>query len=167
MARRYTTAQELEALFPKVVSTISFTQAEINEIFVTKAEADIDTAISGRYTLPFSSTPPLIRSLAQDLTLYYIARRFFTQNAKDKNEWVDDYRTNAFEMLEKLRDGKINLLNSSKEIISTRTDQTQIWSDATDTTDYNPTMDERDAILQRTDPRLLDDLQDRDDNADI
>jgi len=167
MANRYTNAQELEALFPKIVSITSFTQAEINEIFVTKAEADIDTVLSGRYSLPFSSTPPLIRSLAQDLSVYYVARRFYTQNAKDKNDWVDDFRTNAFDMLEKLREGEMNLLNSSKEVISTRTDLTQVWSNVTDTTDYNPTMDERDEIMQRVDPRLLDDLQDRDDEADF
>jgi phage gp36-like protein len=166
MANRYTNAQELELLFPKIIST-SLTKADINEIFVTKAEADIDAAVSGRYTLPFSSTPPLVRNIAQDLTMYYVARRMYTQNAKDKNDWVDDFRANAFDILDKIREGEINLITSSKEIISTRTDQVQIWSDASDTTDYNPTMDERDQILQRVDPRLLDDLQDRDDNADI
>ena len=166
MASRYTNAQELELLFPKIVST-SITQADINDLFVSKAESDIDAAISERYSLPFSSTPPLIRSLAQDLTMYYIARRMYTQNKKDKNDWVDDFRTNAFDMLEKLQKGEMNLLNSSKEVIATRTDLTQIWSTNTDTTDYNPTMDERDPVLQRVDPRKIDDLNDRDDEADF
>lgn len=166
MAVRYTNAQELELLFPKITST-SITQADINDLFVTKAEADIDAAISERYTLPFSSIPPLIRSLAQDLTMYYVARRMYTKNKKDKNDWVDDFRTNAFDVLEKLREGEMNLINSSKEVISTRTDLTQVWSNVTDTTDYNPTMDERDEVLQRVDPRKIDDLNDQDDAADF
>lgn len=167
MATRYTKAQELKLLFPKLDTGTSLTNTHINDIFVTKAEADIDSAVSKRYSLPFSSTPPLIKSLAQDLTMYYIARRYFTQNKKDKNDWVTEYRTNAFEVLDDLAKGDMLLLDGSKQVISARTDQNQIWSNVTDTTDYNPTMDERDPSSQRIDPRKLDDLDEVDDEADL
>lgn len=42
---------------------------------IADADAEIDAAIGGRYTLPLASTPAIIRRISVDLTLYNLYSR--------------------------------------------------------------------------------------------
>lgn len=159
---RYTSFEDIKILFPKVSQT-SLTAAQANGIFISKAENEIDGRLAVKYSIPFSSgaVPGLIKSMAQDLSFYYIGRRFFTQTVKDKNPWIATYKEDVDELIKSILDGDTVIVDNSGSIIDTRTDQSQIWSN---TTEYKPTFDHRDQTLQRIDPDRLEDEQDADDS---
>jgi len=157
----YTSFQELKVLYPKI-DTLSLSTANVHGIYISKAEAEIHAWLSKKYTVPFTSSniPPLIKSIAQDLSMYYLLRRIYTQNKKDLNPWVDEWKY-ARDMLKSLAEGDLLLTGNSGEVIDARTDQMQIWSN---TTNYKPTMDNRAAESQRVNPDRLEDEQDEDDS---
>jgi phage gp36-like protein len=158
----YTTFQELKQLYPKI-DTISLTSANINELFIAKAEGEINAKLASRYTVPFSrdAVPLVIKSIAQDISLYFILRRLYTQNKKDKNPWLDEWKE-AREMLDELAKGTMTLVDNSGAVIGQSTTQMKIWSNVTD---FNPAMDHRDVTKQRIDPDRLEQEEDDDDSA--
>jgi hypothetical protein len=158
----YTSFNELKELYPKIDS-LSLSTANIHGIYVSKAEGYIHSKLAKMYTVPFTSSniPPLVKSISQDLSMYYILRRIYTQNKKDKNPWIDEWKL-AIDILDELASGEMVLVDNSGEVISARTDQTQIWSNVTD---YKPTMDHRGPEWQRVDPDRLEDEDDADNNG--
>jgi len=157
----YTSFEEIKQLYPKF-EIVSLTTANVHGIYVLKAEGEINAKLANRYTVPFSrdNVPPVIKSIAQDLTAWYLLIRVYTQNKKDKNPWPDEWKKNADDLLEKLADGTMSLVDNSGNILGQSTSQMKIWSN---TTDYNPAMDHRDSIEQRIDPDRIDDERDDDD----
>lgn len=150
----YTSWQELKLLFP-LLSTTSLTSAQVHGTFVAKAEGIINGRLAKKYTVPFSPAPQQVKSMAQDLSFYYIMRRFFTQHAKkDDNEWLENYKTDVMDELIAINEGAAVIVDNSGSIIDVRTDQQQLWSDVED---YNPTMDNRNEIAQRIDPERIED----------
>jgi phage gp36-like protein len=151
---QYTNFDELVELYPKI-STVSLTSANIHGIYISKAEGEINAKLAMRYTVPFSSdnVPPIIKSIAQDISMYYLLRRIYTQNKKDKNPWLEEWKA-ARDLLDELAKGESILVDNSGIALDTRTDQQQIWSS---TSTYKPAMDHREPIFQRIDPDRLDD----------
>ena len=158
----YTSFQELKVLYPKI-DTISLSTANVHGIYVSKAEGLIHSKLAKMYSVPFTSTniPPIIKSISQDISMYYLLRRIYTQNKKDENPWVDEWKM-AIDMLDELASGEMILVDNSGAVISARTDQTQIWSNVTD---YKPAMDHRGPEWQRVDPDRLQDENDDDDDS--
>lgn len=158
----YTSFEELKQLYPKI-DTISLTSANVHEIFISKAEGEINAKLANRYTVPFSrdAVPGVIKSIAQDLSMYFILRRVYTQNKKDKNPWLDEWK-DARDMLDKLAEGTMVLVDNSGTVIGQSISQMKIWSNVTD---FNPAMDHRGAEKQRIDPDRLEQEEDDDDSA--
>lgn len=156
----YTSWNDLKVLFPQL-STTSLTAAQAHGIFVAKAEGIINGRLAKKYSVPFSPAPQQIKSMAQDLSFYYIGRRFFTQHAKkDDNDWLVSYRDDTMEELKAIMEGNAVIVDNSGSVIGVRTDQEQIWSDVTD---FNPTMDNRDEVNQRIDPDRIEQEFENDD----
>jgi len=82
---------------------------EVDADVVTRAIADADATIDahcqGRYSVPLSPVPAMIRAVSVDMTIYNLLSR--------KNEEVpksrDDRNRNAIRFLERVADGKIQL----------------------------------------------------------
>jgi len=53
----------------------------VNSSFIVGAEAEVDARLAGRYTVPFSSTPPLVKDLCIDLVYCKMTSR---QDSSDK-----------------------------------------------------------------------------------
>jgi phage gp36-like protein len=150
----YTSWEELKSLFPRL-DTTSLDAAQVHGTFIAKAEGMINGRLAKKYTVPFSPAPQQVKSMAQDLSFYYIMRRFYTQHAKkDENSWLENYREGVIEELKAINDGSAVIIDNSGSIIDVRTDQQQLWSDVED---YNPTMDNRNEIAQRIDPERIED----------
>jgi len=72
---------------------------------IADADATIDTYCQGRYTVPLSPVPAMIRAVSVDMAIYNLLSR--------KNEEVPKTRAernhNALRFLERVADGKIQL----------------------------------------------------------
>lgn len=77
-----------------------------------KAADIIDGFLRGRYTLPLSSSPPLITSIACDLTIYYLYERRFGLNMP---ETLQKRYENSMKLLKGIQSGMILLGIESSE----------------------------------------------------
>jgi phage gp36-like protein len=151
----YTTVTKVTDLFPKISDT-NISSASI-AFYIDQAEAEINGKIAVRYTLPFSLTPPLVETIATELSVIKILDRFFTSEAKSKNDWRDIRKKDLNGLLGGIAEGKITLINSANEIIGQRTDIQDIYSD---TKDYTPTFSHLHYSLQEVDEDRLDSEED-------
>jgi phage gp36-like protein len=128
---------------------------------ITRADALIDSKIARRYSVPISPTPPLIGSLSEDITAYYSYRSFYTQDNSNRNEYFEELRANALSTLDEIRDGKLDLVNTSGSLISERS--TEATSGVLDSTnkDYQPFFDVDDELNWKFDADLIDAVGDK------
>lgn len=78
-------------------------QAAISEA-MAQADAEIDTYLATRYTLPLATVPAIITRLSARMTVYYLTLR---RQARDE-KWEGVYKR-AVIMLEQMAAGKISL----------------------------------------------------------
>jgi phage gp36-like protein len=73
---------------------LSIDGAEPNEDVVTtiifKADSEINSVLSGSYSVPFSTVPDKVRQISIDLSAYYLMRRRFSANEVPKS-WTDAF----------------------------------------------------------------------------
>jgi phage gp36-like protein len=81
---------------------------EVFSSYVEKAEAMVDAAVATRYSLPFTTIPPLMRDLSFELAAYYTLRAFSSRDWPSRNDTMDDFKT-SFETLSQLQKGEIQL----------------------------------------------------------
>ena len=154
----YTDETKVRNLYPKLDDVTNLSDKQI-EFYVTQAENIINGKISQRYTLPFSSTPPLIESIATEFSLIKLLDRFFTAERVSKNDWRNVRKEDIDKLLEGIMDGSITLVDSANNVIG----QSTAALIASTTEDYEPTFNLLDPVLQRVDP---DRLQDKKDDVD-
>jgi len=158
---RYTTVDNVYDLYPRVGSLSTVTSSQIS-FFIDQAENEINGHLVNGYTLPFSSTPPIIESLSTEYSLVKILQRFFTQEVGSENSWVAQRAESVIDYLTKINSGDIGLFTSSLELIPYNSGDT-IFSN---TMNYNPTFTMLNPSLQQIDSDRLDDELDAVDNED-
>lgn len=149
---KYTDATKLRKLY-KDIDTTDINDNDI-EFFIRQKENIIDLKLAQRYTLPFSSTPPVIETVATECSFIGILDRYFTAETKSNNDWREIRATACNSILDALSDGSISLVNSAGEIIDQRTDIGGIQSN---TSGYEPTFNRLDETLQQEDSDRLED----------
>jgi phage gp36-like protein len=77
-----------------------------------KAQDIIDGYLRGRYSLPLNSVPPLIISIACDLTIYFLYERRFGLNTPEALQRRYD---NAIKLLKAIQSGMVLLGIESNE----------------------------------------------------
>ena len=92
---------------------------------ITRADSIIDGKISKRYSTPLTPTPPLLGSIAEDITSYFSYRSFYTQDNQNRNDYFDEMRKTALDLLDEIRDGKIDLVDSTGGVIGEKTTDPQ------------------------------------------
>ena len=86
------------------------TYKKLAVVCAEKADGIVDAYVATRFVVPFSPTPALIESIAQDLTLYYLFRTgFFDGVAGNDKEMIEAIWADAIKQLELIRDGEIEL----------------------------------------------------------
>jgi phage gp36-like protein len=75
---------------------------------ITRAESVVNSYISSRYSLPFTTVPPLVRTLSEDITAYFHIRGVSVQDGQRDNPWYESYKL-ALDMLKDIKDGKLGL----------------------------------------------------------
>ena len=132
---------------------------------IERADNIINTTLSKRYTVPFdtgTATPPVIKTIAIDLSAYFIMRSLFTKDNQNDSDWVDELKATAMDMLGKLESGETNLMDVNNVKIG------QITSGAGDiysnTKDYTPIFNVDKPLAWKVDSDRSDDIaDDRDD----
>ena len=108
----YATTTSISELMPFFLSGNTTTSdsagASIFARMAVKAESVVNAAVSARYSLPFTTVPPLLRSLAEDIACYFSLRGSYVQDGQNRQEYMDDYKQ-ALETLEKIEKGSIKL----------------------------------------------------------
>ena len=148
----YTTVENVLDLYPRVGSLSTVTSSNI-AFYIDQAENEVNGHLVNGYTLPFSSTPPLIRTISTEYSLVKILQRFFTQEVGSDNAYVAQRLDAVKEYLTQINSGDIGLYNSSLELIPYNAGDT-IFSN---TMNFNPTFTMLDESLQQIDGDRLDD----------
>lgn len=148
----FTTVPNVYSLYPRVGSISSVNSSAVN-FYINQAENEMKGYLINNYTLPFSSTPPILETIASEYALVKILERFFTQEIGSENKWVEERKKTVFNYFKQLNDGTIGLFTSSGEIIPWNAGDT-IFSN---TMNYQPTFTMLNPTLQVIDTERLDD----------
>ncbi|QDP60253.1 MAG: hypothetical protein Unbinned834contig1000_19 [Prokaryotic dsDNA virus sp.] len=151
----YTTVPKVYSLYPRVGSLTSVNSQAV-DFYITQAENEVNGYLVNNYTLPFSSTPPIIESITTEYSLIKILERFFTQEVQSENSWVNKRLEKVFDFLNKINSGELGLYTSSMDLIVWNAGDT-IYSN---TMEYNPTFTMLDETLQQIDSDRLKDEYD-------
>jgi phage gp36-like protein len=88
----------------------SIQDARVTEA-IAQADALIDTYLGGRYAVPLSSVPAVVRQCSVDIALYYLYKRTvegFAESITEPNTRRTAYK-DALRILEDIRSGKMGL----------------------------------------------------------
>jgi len=69
----------------------------------------VDAKLRGKYEVPFSTTPAIIAGIACDLVTFRVLRSLFGAQVEAYQQWLDQYKTPADELLQAICDCLINL----------------------------------------------------------
>lgn len=109
----YATTTSISNLLPNYLkgNTTSSDTAGVAvfDAHVTRAEALVNSQLGTRYSLPFTTVPPICRTLTEDIACYYAMRGAFNQDGRTKNPYLDEYKT-AMDMLAALGKGEAALV---------------------------------------------------------
>lgn len=141
-----------------ILTNLQMTEAEVPEALrtkaVTKADAKINSILPSEIVTAIeSSTPEVIKSIAEDIGAYYVMRGLYSAENPNRTEWLNEYK-DAIQSLIDIRDGKA-------EIDGITIDEQQILSS---TEDYKSTFDTRDETTWGVDSDRIDDLEDEADD---
>ena len=140
MARTYQYSDadiDVRQLLPKVTDNV---MSDVNVTFLIDIVDDIiDGKLVYMYTVPFTSTPPIVRRISTYMAAYLVLMKI---NAKSvgspEGEWINVYKEFADTMLEGIVTGSIMLVDANGAEIAHKTDYGMRIS----TADYVPIFNE-------------------------
>lgn len=155
----YATTTSISELIPNFL-TGNTTTADPNgeSMFsrhIDRAESIINTYITARYSLPLSPTPPVLRTVAEDLACYFAVRSAYTQDGQNKNQYYPEYKT-AMQLLEDIQKGVIKLALTDGSDVPSVSNNRFISS----TENYSPVFGTDDPENWKVDADLVKDQQD-------
>lgn len=129
---------------------------------IVRADNIINSKIANRYNVSvfnsIGSAPPLLISLSEDIASYYTYRSQFSSDNQNVNEWIDKFK-DAIEMLDMIRNGEMDLVNSVGSIIGEITDPT-VDLVSSNTEDFQSFFDEDDSLSWKVDEDKKDEIDD-------
>lgn len=142
----YSTSTTITLLLPGLPQTTSAaghsTTIAIIEQHITRADNIINGMIAQRYNVSgfTTSVPPLLKTISEDITSYFSYRSFFSGDNQNFNEWTDEYKA-AMESLKKIREGDLDLVNSTGSLLP-EVESSSVDRIESTTQDYQPFFDE-------------------------
>ena len=118
----YVSTTSLSLLLPQFLDTNTTTgDAEgvlIWQRHVARAEGVVNGAIVIRYDISgFTTTPPLLITLTEDIAVYFTMRASYSQDGKEKNQYLADFET-AKDMLKEIQKGDLLLSYTNGSVVS-------------------------------------------------
>ena len=154
MARTYRYCDpdlDVRELIEKVTDTV-IDDDDVNYIIDIACDI-IDSRIVYKYSVPFTSTPPLIKHIASHLSAYLVLRRIYskTRGGTMDNSWIDKFKDFAEEMLKGVFDGILTLIDANGNEVSYKDDYGMEIS----TRGYTPIFNEGDELNWMVDPNKV------------
>ncbi len=157
----YTTVANVYNLYPRIGSMTTISSSSI-AFFIDQAEAEVNGYLGNNYSLPFSSTIPIIETISTEFSVVKILERFFTQEIGSKNEWVEARYENIYNTLSAINSGNLALVTNSNEVLTYQSE----GGIHSNTQNFDPTFSVINDIYQQTDgDRLQDDFDKVRDNT--
>lgn len=122
---------------------------------IDRAEAQIASALSRRYSMPFSQIPPDVRRITEDLTSYFVIRASNYQDGKQKNQYLENFGR-VLEDIEAIAKGERGLLYTDGSLVPVKS-ASRFGSS---TKDMTPVFGIDDPQNWAPDPDLVDNLED-------
>jgi len=158
----YSTATTLLLLLPGLPQTSSSagysnTVSRIDQ-HIMRADNIINGMVAKRYIISnfVSSVPPLLNTLSEDITSYFTYRSFFSMDNQNRNEWTDKFE-GALDILREIRDNKMDLVDSSGNVVAELTSATTNYVDS-NTKNYSSTFAEDTSTSWSVDSDKLDSI---------
>lgn len=120
---------------------------------ILRAYNTINALLSIRYTLPFDSTPPLVESLSDDLTIFYL-KRHLNPGAGDLDDETKNLYEDAKNELKDIALGKVPLVDSDGTLVAEKS------SMSSSTEGYQPIFNLDDVKNHEIDSDRLDEIED-------
>ncbi len=88
--------------------------------WIAESASIIDSKIGTRYQLPFTSTPPLIATIAIEIFEYFWQKNQYTPTASgDEVPWLYTRYDKIIKLLDQISDGKVLLFDDDGEEVTT------------------------------------------------
>jgi len=150
MARTYSYCSaddDVRKLLKKVTDAVT-SDTDV-DYFIARADDYIDARLYQLYNVPFSSTPPIVRSISTHLASYYVLQMLYVQSrTTDNDAWMSSFKNYAYDLLKDIQKGIILLLDSSGNKISRKSGRGILSS----TEDFYPIFSEGDPRSWTVDP---------------
>ena len=88
-------------------------------LLIERADNIINSALVARYTLPFDTTPPVVKSISEMLTIYYLKKALNPGTAKLDDDSIETYKE-ALQELTEIAKGERYLIDSDGILIAVR-----------------------------------------------
>jgi phage gp36-like protein len=159
----YVTESDIAILMPQLpkLGTAAYSNTAILiSITILEVEGLIDGYLANRYSLPFAtdSVPVQIRSIARNLAVYRVYNYQYSGDNINRNAYVERFESfdkNAFDMLEKIRDGEIQLTLTNGSQVPFKTSIIAVRSSSSG---YQPIFEMDTTTSQKIDSDLLSDI---------
>ena len=108
----YATTSSIPQLIPFFLSGNDISSDTAGVILFSKhidrAESRVNACLVARYSLPFTTVPPLVRTLTEDVASYYTVRASYIKDGQLKQEYLDDF-LKAEDTLIQIKNGEVKL----------------------------------------------------------
>jgi phage gp36-like protein len=118
----YLTVSEVENLYPSLKELVDGERVTEEQVgaWIVEAESLINGKIGSRYQLPFSSTPPLVKTLAIEFFEYFWQKSNYTPTASgDEVPWLYARYDRLMKLLVQIGEGKLLLFDDDGVEITT------------------------------------------------
>ena len=127
---------------------------------ITRADNFINSKIVNRYDISgfdtTGSVPPLLKTLSEDIATFFTMRNNYSNDNQNYNEWVEKYK-DAIDMLDEIREGNMDLVNTTGSQIAIRTDEA-LQEVESSTEDYQSFFDEDGPLDWKVDATKIDNI---------
>lgn len=154
----YATTTSISELIPEFLKGNTTTaDSEGTSIFsraIDRAEGVVNSALVVRWSLPFSTVPPKVRTITEDLATYFALRAVYAQDSQIQQRYLDAFNT-ANKDLELLRSGKAGLALTDGSLLPGNASNRYLST----TKNYDPITQRDDQYHWKRDDNEIDDTE--------
>jgi phage gp36-like protein len=99
------------------------------------AEGYVDAALTGKYVVPFSPVPELIKFIALDIAAYEVLTKHYAVEDPNVGDLIKQFWARATDTLAKLQDGRMSLHDEAagdeeqeKRVLATRAEEDEVFT---------------------------------------
>ena len=125
MGVKYTTVARMLDMFPSLGSASTVTSAQ-TVVYIEHAESEIDAKIARMWTLPLTSVPGIIQTIASEIAMEkMMSQRIMLQSQLKDSVWPKSF-ARAYELLDEIASGQYLLVDSAGAILAQQTSHAPI-----------------------------------------